>query len=249
MARAPACRRWRSSSPPCSGPPFGDRSGCCSRRRLPSVWSCSAGTCRSCSSSRSCSATSRCSHRGQVLPAAARGRSTRSRGTGRGPARGALVAGGPGRASSCGCCRHCYLPSRTANAGRAGSRRARDLAASVTTIVDDLAEPLEAGPPAPDQAVAAGGRVLCVGARYGLDTAAAGLLAQLLRGKGLPRRWPMRAACSTGGRPPEPFDAVCLSSSRRYGAAVCAPAPAAAARPSRPGIPPAYACGGVLRTS
>ena len=54
---------WRSSSPRCSGPPCGDRSGCCWRRRLPYVSSCWVATCRSCSSSRFCSATSRCWHR------------------------------------------------------------------------------------------------------------------------------------------------------------------------------------------
>jgi hypothetical protein len=89
--------------------------------------------------------------------------------------------------------------------------RARDLAALVTTIVDDLAEPLEAGPPAPDQAVAAGGRVLCVGARYGLDTAAAGLLAQLLRGKGLLAEVANAGSLVQGGPTPGPFDVLCLS--------------------------------------
>ena len=56
------------------------------------------------------------------------------------------------------------------------------------------------------------GTVLCLGARYGLDTAAAGMLAQLLRQRGLAAEGPDaggHVAARPSGR--HPFDAVCLS--------------------------------------
>ena len=88
--------------------------------------------------------------------------------------------------------------------------RAQAVAAAVTTIVDDLAEPLEPEA-APAADVAAGHRVLCLGARYGLDTAAAGMLAQLLRQRGLTVEVMDAGTLLHGGNLPAPFDAVCLS--------------------------------------
>ena len=64
---------------------------------------------------------------------------------------------------------------------------------------------------APAADVAAGHRVLCVGARYGLDTAAAAMLAQLLRQRGLTVEVMDAGTLLHGGGRPEPFDAVCLS--------------------------------------
>lgn len=88
--------------------------------------------------------------------------------------------------------------------------RAQAVAAAVTTIVNDLAEPLEpAAEPATD--TTAGHRVLCLGARYGLDTAAAGMLAQLLRQRGLTVEVMDAGTLLHGGSRPEKFDAVCLS--------------------------------------
>ena len=91
-------------------------------------------------------------------------------------------------------------------------RRARELAASVTAIADDLVEPLDmTEPPAPSEAVSTPGRVLCVGTRVGLDAAAAGLLAQLLRARGFAAEVADAGSLLHGGPPAEPFDAVCLS--------------------------------------
>ena len=91
-------------------------------------------------------------------------------------------------------------------------QRARELAASVTAIVDDLVEPIEAAEPqGEDEIMPARGRVLCIGARVGLDTAAAGLLAQLLREQGLAAEVANAGGLLQGGPASEPFDAVCLS--------------------------------------
>ncbi len=87
--------------------------------------------------------------------------------------------------------------------------RAQAVADLVMTIVDDLVEPLEPQP-APTPA-GIEGRVLCLGARYGLDTAAATILAQLLRRRGLTVDIADAGALLRGGTPPERYDAVCLS--------------------------------------
>lgn len=88
-------------------------------------------------------------------------------------------------------------------------RRGRELAAAVTAIVDDLVEPLDTAEPS--QAEPPSGRVLCVGARGGLDTAAAGLLAHLLRAQGVAAEVADAGSVIQGGAFVGPFDAVCLS--------------------------------------
>jgi predicted PurR-regulated permease PerM len=87
--------------------------------------------------------------------------------------------------------------------------RAQAVAASVITIVGDLVEPLEPEPQPAGALVA--GRVLCVGARYGLDTAAVTMLAELLRRRGLTVDVIDAGALLHGGTVPERYDAVCLS--------------------------------------
>ena len=88
--------------------------------------------------------------------------------------------------------------------------RAQAVAAAVTTIVDDLAEPLDPTP-AGATGAPAGRRVLCLGARYGLDTAAAGMLAQLLRQRGVTVEVLDAGTLLHGGSQLERVDAVCLS--------------------------------------
>jgi predicted PurR-regulated permease PerM len=87
--------------------------------------------------------------------------------------------------------------------------RAQAVASSVITIVEDLVEPLEQEPqPAGTMAE---GAVLCVGARHGLDTAAASMLAELLRRHGVTVEVTDAGALLHGGMAPEHYDAVCLS--------------------------------------
>ena len=88
--------------------------------------------------------------------------------------------------------------------------RAQAMATAVTAIVDDLAEPVD-GKPVPARPELAGRRVLCLGARYGVDTAAAGMLAQLLRQQGLAADFMDAGALIHGGGEVERYDAVCLS--------------------------------------
>ena len=88
--------------------------------------------------------------------------------------------------------------------------------------------------------VAAGQRVLCLGARYGLDTAAAATLAQLLRQRGLTVEVMDAGTLLHGGSLPGRFDAVCLSyldpgatrQARRLLLRARAPAGAGAHRPA-----------------
>jgi predicted PurR-regulated permease PerM len=90
--------------------------------------------------------------------------------------------------------------------------RAEAVAASVTKVVDNLVEPLETSPAVAEPAAPAPSkRVLCVGARYGLDSAAAAMLAQILRRRGLAVEVVDAGTLLHGGVRPEPFDAVCLS--------------------------------------
>lgn len=87
--------------------------------------------------------------------------------------------------------------------------RVTTVAAAVTDIVEDLAEPIET---AREGAVAeTSARVLCVGARTGLDTAAASMLAELLRRHGATVELTDAAALLHGNPAPGPWDVVCLS--------------------------------------
>jgi hypothetical protein len=87
--------------------------------------------------------------------------------------------------------------------------RMMTVAGAVTDIAEDLAEPIEPGPAAalPEAAV----RVLCVGARTGLDTAAAAMLAQLLRQRGATAELTDAAALLHGAAATEHWDIICLS--------------------------------------
>jgi predicted PurR-regulated permease PerM len=87
--------------------------------------------------------------------------------------------------------------------------RVMAVAAAVTDIVEDLAEPVETEAEAavPETPV----RVLCVGARTGLDTAAAAMLVQLLRRRGATAELTDTAALLHGTLTSGPWDVVCLS--------------------------------------
>ena len=79
----------------------------------------------------------------------------------------------------------------------------------MTGIVADLVEPLD--PDAAPAVPAVAGRVLCVGARHALDTAAAEMLAGLLRRHGLTVEVVESTALLHGTTAPGRHDVVCLS--------------------------------------
>jgi hypothetical protein len=76
-------------------------------------------------------------------------------------------------------------------------------------VVADLADPIE--PPATTATVEARPRVLCVGARTGLDEVAATMLVQLLRQSGYEADATTAATLLHGGPTAGPWDLVCLS--------------------------------------
>ena len=87
--------------------------------------------------------------------------------------------------------------------------RAQSVGTAVTGIVADLVEPID-----PDAAPAVppvSGRVLCIGARYTLDTAAAAMLGAMLQRHGLTVDVVDSAVLLHGATPPARYDAVCLS--------------------------------------
>ena len=84
--------------------------------------------------------------------------------------------------------------------------RVMTVAGHIADIVQDLAELAEI-PEAADDAV----RVLCVGARHGLDTAAAAALAQLLRHRGLAAEVADAGTILHGGGPTARPAVLCLS--------------------------------------
>ena len=87
--------------------------------------------------------------------------------------------------------------------------RAQAVATAVTGIVADLVEPLD--PQAAPEIPPLAGRVLCVGARHALDTAAAEMLAALLRRHGLTVEVVDANGLLHGSTPPGRQDVVCLS--------------------------------------
>ncbi|MGE3740534.1 MAG: AI-2E family transporter, partial [Geminicoccaceae bacterium] len=87
--------------------------------------------------------------------------------------------------------------------------RAMTVAAAVTDIIEGLAEPTETLPRGVESEEPI--RVLCVGARTGLDTAAATMLVELLRRRGITAEVTNAAAILHGTIAPESWDVVCLS--------------------------------------
>ena len=161
------------------------------RRPLPCVWWCSGGMCRNSRSSMCCWVTSRRCRGDQVLPAPARPRPGRGDRAGRGVPRGraareALRQRDHPRARPCGAGPSARRPrSRSGPGHRRGHDRHHRVLEGGRRELPRKGGGADASPAdAPTEAA----KILRIGARNGLDEAAAAMLAHLLMQRGLTRR-------------------------------------------------------------